>query len=55
MLSPKATSEFVAPQQQASVTSKGQRDIPGLGSCLTKGLLMSKGYVELSPTLTEAL
>lgn len=47
MLLPETMPGFVALQQEGSVTTKGQVDIPGLG-CHTGGMLMSEGCAQLA-------
>lgn len=49
MLPLRDTSEFIALQEQGSVTIKGQAEVLGLGCYM--GTLMSEGYVKLTPTL----
>lgn len=52
VLPPGAMPGSVVLQQQGSVTTKSQADIPGLGA--TVGMVMSEDCVELTPPLTWA-
>lgn len=47
MLPLRDTSEFIALQEQGSVTIKGQAEVLGLGCYMGT----SEGYVKLTPTL----
>jgi hypothetical protein len=53
VLTLRATSGSKALQQQGSVTSKEQADIPGLACC--GDMLMSDGCAGLAPPFTRAL
>lgn len=51
MMLPRTMVGFTALQEQGSVTTKGQANVPGLGCLLPVDILMSEACVELTSIL----